>query len=103
MGIVHNVFAAACPRRPGALGLHLLEKEVISSNTVAEVLYETEKRYPLVGSSLISTFFTGGMRVSEQRMKFWAKAEELRRSYGLDELRVRVDLKTNIIDQTLNK
>lgn len=31
-GIVHDVFAAARPRRPGALSLHVREKEVILSN-----------------------------------------------------------------------
>jgi hypothetical protein len=93
MGIVHNVFVAGAPRRPGALGIHIKEKEVISSNTVADVLYQTEQRYPMVGSSLVPIFFSEGMLVPEDRMGFWVKAEELRTEHGLDQLRIRRDVK----------
>lgn len=97
MGIVHNVFAAGTPRSAGALGIHLEEKEVISSDKVAEVLYETESKYPLVGSSLVPIFFSGGMRVSEERKQFWDGAEKMRLNIGLDQLRIRKDVKADDI------
>jgi hypothetical protein len=88
MGIVHNVFVAGAPRDPGAFGIHIQEKETISSNTVANVLYHTENRYPLVGSSLIPIFFSGGMRVPPDQVAFWSKAEEERSVYGYQPLNV---------------
>lgn len=89
--MVHNLLAAGTPRNPNALGIHLNQIDTIKDTTVATVLRRTEDRYPLVGSSLVSVFFPGGMKVKPAEVQFWNEAGRVRELQGLSKLAIKVD------------
>ncbi|AEO68450.1 uncharacterized protein THITE_14002, partial [Thermothielavioides terrestris NRRL 8126] len=62
VGSIQNLVAAGVRRSPGALGIHIKQVEVIRARYVSETLKQVEKRYPLVGTALLSVFFPGSMR-----------------------------------------
>lgn len=89
--MIHNLVAAALPRNPSALGIHLNQIDTIADVTVSKVLQRTEDRYPMVGSSLVPVFFHGGLRIKPEDQDFWAKAAYIRESQGLSKLAIKVD------------
>ncbi|KAI3390534.1 hypothetical protein diail_9272 [Diaporthe ilicicola] len=91
IGMIHNLVAASLPRGPSALGIHLNQIDTITDTTVSKVLQKTEERYPMVGSSLVPVFFSGGLRIRPEERDFWAKAEDIRESQGLSKLAIKVD------------
>ncbi|KAI1206298.1 uncharacterized protein F4807DRAFT_235579 [Annulohypoxylon truncatum] len=91
IGMIHNLVVAGAPRDPSTLGIHLNQIDIIADSKVSKVLQKTEDRYPLVGSSLISVFFPGGMRVNNDEKEFWSKAESVRQNQGLAKLAVKLD------------
>lgn len=70
LGTAQNIYTAVAPRRPEAFGIHLDYKETIVGAKVMTVLQETERLYPGVGASLISTFFPG-QRMSQIEVGYW--------------------------------
>ncbi|OTA59590.1 hypothetical protein K449DRAFT_372580 [Hypoxylon sp. EC38] len=91
VGMTHNLVAAGASRDPSTLGIHLNQIDIITDSKVSGVLRKTEDRYPLVGSSLISVFFPGGMRVNDKEKEFWSKAESIRQIQGLSKLAIKLD------------
>ncbi|OTA90536.1 hypothetical protein M434DRAFT_13853 [Hypoxylon sp. CO27-5] len=91
VGMTHNLVAAGASRDPSTLGIHLNQIDIITDSKVSGVLRKTEDRYPLVGSSLISVFFPGGMRVNDKEKEFWSKAESIRQTQGLSKLAIKLD------------
>ena len=78
LGSIQNIVAAGARREPGALGFHITLVEVITGPRIAGVLKEVEEKFPLVGSSLVPVYFHGGLRVHDEDLSFWRKAQELR-------------------------
>lgn len=75
MGSIQNLYAAGMPREASAMGLHLKEVgKPFKGKRVADVLKEVEKRYPMVGTSLLGVFFPSGLRVSSTDETFWKAA-----------------------------
>jgi hypothetical protein len=76
IGSVQNVTAAAATRKPNALGIHIQHHDVVCGRSVAQVLMEVEKRYPLVGTSLLPVFFPGpgSLRAKDKDLGFWRQA-----------------------------
>ncbi|KAH8723096.1 hypothetical protein GQ44DRAFT_621333 [Phaeosphaeriaceae sp. PMI808] len=74
LGSMQNVLVAGVPRSPSALGVHLNFIETIRGKRVAHVLKELEEKHPFVGTSLLSVFFPGGLRVKGDDLTFWHKA-----------------------------
>ncbi|KKY27147.1 hypothetical protein UCDDS831_g00892 [Diplodia seriata] len=78
-----------------ALGIHLVEEKgsTIKKPMIAEALREAEKRYPFigVGSSLIPTFFPGGMRIPQDDVSFWTVAAKRRKLQGIEQLHITVE------------
>ena len=70
VGMVQNIFAAAVPRNPHAMGLPLDPVARIANHKVMKALMETEDRFPSVGAALVTTFFPGKLRDDE--LKFWS-------------------------------
>ena len=78
LGSIQNVVAAGAPRTPGAMGFHISLKETIKGPRVAGVLKEVEDKYEFVGTSLVPVFFPGSLRVKEDEIEFWKKAQDKR-------------------------
>lgn len=74
MGMIQNVFVAAIPRQPSAMGLPLEFVDRIDGKKVMGVLMDTEIRFPSVGAALVQTFFPGKLRDHEQA--FWSARAE---------------------------
>ena len=74
IGMLQNVFAAGATRRPEALGIQIKLTDVVKGPKVQGVLKTLEERYPLVGTSLLSVFFPGSMRVKQEEVPFWRDA-----------------------------
>lgn len=74
MGMIQNIFVAATPRQPSAMGLPLDFVDRIDGKKVMGVLMETEIRFPSVGAALVQTFFPGKLRDHEQA--FWSARAE---------------------------
>ena len=74
MGMIQNIFVAATPRQPSAMGLPLEFVDRIDGKKVMGVLMETETRFPSVGAALVQTFFPGKLRDHEQ--SFWSARKE---------------------------
>lgn len=78
MGMIQNIFVAAIPRQPSAMGLPLEFVDRIDGKKVMGVLMDTEIRFPSVGAALVQTFFPGKLRDHEQA--FWsARAESVKK------------------------
>ncbi|KAL1640173.1 hypothetical protein SLS58_007124 [Diplodia intermedia] len=95
IGMVHSIYVAGAARHPSALGIHLVEEKgsTIKKPMIAEALREAEKRYPFigVGSSLIPTFFPGGMRIPQDDVSFWTVAAKRRKLQGIEQLHITVE------------
>ncbi len=91
IGMIHYLVVAGAARGPSTLGIHLNQIDIITDSKVSRVLQKTEDRYPLVGSSLISVFFPGGMRVNDKEKEFWSEAESIRQTQGLSKLAIKLD------------
>lgn len=80
MGSVQNVTAAGATRKPSALGIHIQHQDIVRGRSVAQVLMEVEKRYPLVGTSLLPVFFPGpgSLRAKDKDLRFWRQAMKRR-------------------------
>ena len=78
--MIQNLAAASAGRKPSSLGRHLKQVDAFTGAKVANVLKAAEMRYPFVGTSLIPIFFPGAMRVPEAELKFWTRAENLRKA-----------------------
>lgn len=79
IGMAQNIFVAAMPRRPDAMGIPLDFVTRIQGPKVMAVLMKTECQFPSVGAALVKTYFPGKLREEEE--KFWLrKAEETRSS-----------------------
>lgn len=87
---MQNIIVAGVARSPGALGVHLTFVETIRADRVAKVLRELEEKHPSVGSSLVSIFFPGGLRVKDDDLVFWQKAMSAR--LGPNKYGTRIDL-----------
>lgn len=74
MGMIQNIFVAAIPRQPSAMGLPLEFVDRIEGKKVMGVLMDTEIRFPSVGAALVQTFFPGKLRDHEQA--FWSARAE---------------------------
>lgn len=78
IGMIQNIFVAAIPRQPSAMGLPLEFVDRIDGKKVMGVLMETEVRFPSVGAALVQTFFPGKLRDHERA--FWsARAESAKK------------------------
>lgn len=80
IGSVQNVTAAGATRKPNALGIHIQHQDVVRGTSVAQVLMEVEKRYPLVGTSLLPVFYPGpgSLRAKDKDLRFWRQAMKSR-------------------------
>lgn len=81
VGSIQNLVAAGVRRSHGALGIHIKQVEVIRARYVSETLRQVEKKYPLVGTALLSVFFPGSMRIPPERadeISFWRAALDAR-------------------------
>ncbi|KAI1080627.1 hypothetical protein F5B20DRAFT_579874 [Whalleya microplaca] len=74
LGSIQNLYAAGAPRKPSAFSIHLKYRETIHNTLVAAVLKEVEDKYPTVGTSLVSVFFPGALRVKGDDLVFWRRA-----------------------------
>jgi hypothetical protein len=76
---MQNLIAAAAPRLPSALGVHIKDtKRPILGLQVANALKRAEEKFPGLGISLAPVFFPGGMRVQKPDFDFWRKAQQQR-------------------------
>ncbi|KAB2571750.1 hypothetical protein DBV05_g9574 [Lasiodiplodia theobromae] len=75
VGMAQNVYVAGARRRPEAVGVPLVFREVIGETKVFETLLRVEERYPKVGRSMLDTFFPGGHLSEEERVR-WRAVEE---------------------------
>lgn len=75
VGMAQNVYVAGARRRPEAVGVPLVFREVIGETKVFETLLRVEERYPKVGRSMLDTFFPGG-HLSEEERERWRAVEE---------------------------
>ncbi|KAF9641673.1 hypothetical protein BFW01_g1656 [Lasiodiplodia theobromae] len=75
VGMAQNVYVAGARRRPEAVGVPLVFREVIGETKVFETLLRVEERYPKVGRSMLDTFFPGGHLSEEERAR-WRAVEE---------------------------
>ncbi|KAJ6436690.1 Protein kinase-like domain protein [Purpureocillium lavendulum] len=64
VGIIQNLYVAGTSRPPQAFGLALEFVEVIGNLKCMDVLFEVENRYPGLGKSMLSVFFTGQNKIS---------------------------------------
>lgn len=81
LGSIQNFVAASISRSPAALGIYIKKKETISDQSVSEVLKRVERRYPLLGTTLLDVFFPGSLRVNKKDVEeivFWRAAIDLR-------------------------
>ncbi|OTB08093.1 hypothetical protein M426DRAFT_317197 [Hypoxylon sp. CI-4A] len=74
LGSIQNLYAAGASRSLNALGIHVKPHEPIRGPRVASVLEEVEKKYPMVGTSLVPVFFPGTLRAKGDNLEFWQKA-----------------------------
>jgi hypothetical protein len=80
VGMAQNMFVAAVPRQPDAMGLPLDLVTRIQGPKVMRVLVDTERQFPLVGLALVKTFFPGGLNATEEA--YWATREREGRSFS---------------------
>lgn len=79
IGSIQNLHAAGSIRTPSSQGIHLIYEQTIRGDRVAKVLRAAEEQYPMVGTSLLSVFFPGGLRAKDpEEIKFWRDAQRLR-------------------------
>ena len=77
IGSIQNVIAGAALRSPSALGIHIADtQQSLRGSSVKAVLRQAEEPYPGVGIQLASIFFLGSMRVQEDEVAFWRRAQE---------------------------
>ena len=75
VGMIQNIFVAAIPRQPYAMGLPLELVERLHGHKVMRVLMDTEQQFPSVGASLVHIFFPGKLRDDE--LEFWSARSDL--------------------------
>lgn len=78
LGMAQNIFVAAMPRRPDAMGIPLEFVTRIQGPKVMAVLMDIEYQFPSVGVALVKTFFPG--KFSEEEEEFWTRRVEETRS-----------------------
>lgn len=79
VGMAQNIFVAAMPRRPDAMGIPLDFVTRIQGPKVMTVLMNTEYQYPSAGAALVKTYFPG--KLKEEEEEFWSRrANETRSS-----------------------
>ena len=66
LGIAQNLYAAGAARSPEAFGMPLEFVEVLGEPKVMDTLFAVERRYPGLGRTMLSTFFTAGLTKDEQ-------------------------------------
>lgn len=74
IGMIQNIFAAATPRRPEAMGIPLELVARLQGPKVMSVLMRTEDQFPSVGFALVRTFFPGDLSSEEEA--YWTRKEE---------------------------
>jgi hypothetical protein len=84
IGMTQNLYVASATRLPSASGIYLRQTAVVTGSSVYDVLKRIEELYPLVGTSLIPVFYTGGTRIKEIDREFWKKAQQLRKTSAED-------------------
>lgn len=65
LGMVHTVIVAGAARSPEWFGIHLTLIDYIVRPKVMDVLRDAEIKYPGLGRSMLSTFFSGELRPDE--------------------------------------
>ena len=75
VGVIQNIVVCGAPRKPGAFGIHLKLKGVVTEcGKVMDVLKRTEAKYPTVGKSMVDTFFPTGLTPDE--IEYWRQVDE---------------------------
>lgn len=77
IGMGQNIFVAAMPRRPDAMGIPLDFVTRIQGPKVMTVLMNTEHQFPSVGAALVKTYFPGKLREEEE--EFWSRKSSSQR------------------------
>ncbi|KAJ5593841.1 uncharacterized protein N7459_000049 [Penicillium hispanicum] len=72
LGILQNIFVAGRARDPAAFGVPLSFEEVIVETKVMKTLYGVEEKYPMVGRSMLDTFFPGDNLRADEKAQ-WEK------------------------------
>ena len=65
-GMLQNIYVAGCRRNPEAFGIPLEYVDIIGRPSAMDTLFAVENEYPKVGSSMLSTYFSGKLGDDEE-------------------------------------